>query len=255
MEKIEHKNIFEALSAFQGENPEIKKTVEVNITTKTGGKINYSYAPLDAVLAVVRPLLAKHGLSVVFGQGEEKGTIVCSLYHTTYSFSKELITTSVSETENTKVTTTSGYQESGVLRSAPIKVRREGDMKDIGSDSTYARRYVLSEVLGIASDEDKDTKVEEESKKKVESFAYSQIEKTIKGLKTAKEVKEKITFFTEELAKLSEGKTPSVGLKKEQYEALMEMSEAKLEELKTGEKSIDIGSGEVAPENLPPELK
>lgn len=249
VEVIKHENIFEALSAFQGENPEIKKTAKVEFEAK-GQKVSFMYSPLDEVLSTVRPLLAKHGLSVTFG-GDKDGQLICSLYHSTYKLtgSKRTIT----ELESGKEDVIEAPIEQNVIRSLPIEVTRKGDMKDIGSSSTYARRYMLAEVLGIASDEDKDADVEEKAQKNAESFAYSQVEKQLKGIKTLKEINEKLTFLEKELATAKDGKkAPSLGLKAEQYEKLIVLANERAKELDV---KVDTSAGEVPADQLPEDLK
>lgn len=251
---LKHENIFEALSAFQGENPEITRSSKVEFEAK-GQKVSFMYAPLDEVLKVVRPLLAKHGLSVTFG-GNEKGEFICSLYHTSYKIIQGKTSTKMlannGESSVSEVIT-EGREESGVIRSLPIKVTRTGTMKDIGSDSTYARRYMLAEVLGISSDEDKDAKIEEVSQKNAESFAYTTVEKQLKGIKTLKDISEKITFLEKELATAKEGKkAPSLGLKTEQYEKLLVVANERAKELDV---KVDTSTGEVDPKDLPEDLK
>lgn len=51
----------EALAAFQAECPRIKKS-----RTTKGGKWNFQYASLDDIDEVIRPLLAKHGITISF---------------------------------------------------------------------------------------------------------------------------------------------------------------------------------------------
>lgn len=52
-----------SMAAFQSECPPVKKTKTVK--TDSGQKA-YSYAPLEEVIAAVKPLLAKHGFSFAF---------------------------------------------------------------------------------------------------------------------------------------------------------------------------------------------
>jgi len=53
-----------ALVAAQAEFPPIERSKDVRVQTKTGGSYSFSYAPLDAILNSVRPVLTKHGLAV-----------------------------------------------------------------------------------------------------------------------------------------------------------------------------------------------
>lgn len=265
VENVKHDNIFSALSAFQGENPEIVQSKKVSFKDNKGGTVEYSYAPLDEILKTIRPLLAKHGLSVTFG-GDKDGQLICSLYHTTYKvdtsfMKKEKITTHTEphgvDTQKQDGSIEKDYvpQEVNVIRSLPIKVKRGDNMKDIGSDSTYARRYMLAEVLGIASDEDKDAEIEEKSKTNTENFAYKSLVDGIKSAKTEKALMEKIEFLNKELLTAQEGKkAPSLGLKAEQYEKLLTIANDRLTEIKGVEKTVDITppqDGAVDPSELP----
>lgn len=255
VKKVDHKNIFEALSAFQGENPEIVKNGEV--TFGEGAKqVKFKYAELGDIFKVVRPLLAKHGLSVIH-EGNSKGEIVCSLYHTTYKVEvKEIKTTTDWYKDDVKDRTEaveSKVFEEGVLRSLPIKVKREGTMKDIGSDSTYARRYTLAEVLGIASDDDKDAELEEKAKKNVESFAFRKMEEGIVTAKKEKEVLEKIEFIKKEIETVKAGKkAPDLGMKLDQYERLLVIAENTLAKLRGEDTKVENeDDGSVPPEDVP----
>ncbi len=223
-----HDNIFKALSAFQGENPEIKKTKDFG---KEGEKMHFKYADVSDVLDVVRPLLKKHGLSITWEGGGE-GLLLCALYHETYSkeYIKEEIV--VKEFEGViEKTTTPVLLEKNVLRTLPIKVRRDGDMKGVGMDSTYARRYTLSEVLGLASEEDKDIGIEKTTAKNAQGYAYKQAKKNIDNSQTPDEVEKQIQFLTKEIALVEGGKPSAIGLQKEQLEELGELAKKKGQEL------------------------
>lgn len=254
VKKIEHKNIYEALSAFQGENPEIKQTKTFG---KEGEKMHFTYAPLDEILRTVRPLLSKHGLAVTFG-GNKEGKLICSLYHSTYKTKRDESVESekIAYAEDGETYSSRdkvyGLVEEGVIRSAPITVKRDGDMKAIGTDSTYARRYMLAEVLGIASDEDKDANIEEKSQKNVESFAFTQVEKQLRGLKKATEVEEKLKFLKVELDVAVVGKkAPSLGLKADQYQKLIKIGEEVLAKI-NGDITIENeDDGSVSPDQIP----
>lgn len=132
MDKSESiKEISAALAAFQGEliNPPNSKTVSVK--TKTGGNYSYKYAPLDEILKLARPLLAKNGLSIV---------------QAPYSTGAEIsIATSI-------------YHSSGEWIECPPLTLKAADLSPqaIGSAITYGRRYSLSAALGISSEDDDD---------------------------------------------------------------------------------------------------
>jgi hypothetical protein len=117
-------NLAKALVAFN---------VEVKIIEKDAQNPHFKnhYASLDTIIDDVRPLLAKHGLSMMqFPGGDgEKFTLRSMLLH-----------------------------ESGEwIESEPITMRPvKNDPQGIGSCSTYARRYSLSAMLSLNTGEDDD---------------------------------------------------------------------------------------------------
>lgn len=62
----------DAMAALQEEMPAIKKTKTAKITTTSGGSYSYTYAPLDEIVKVLRPLAKKHGFSWRWNQEETK---------------------------------------------------------------------------------------------------------------------------------------------------------------------------------------
>lgn len=117
-------NLAKALVAFNGEVRIIEKDA-------TNPHFKNQYASLDTIVNEVRPLLAKHGLSMMqFPGGDgEKFTLRSMLLH-----------------------------ESGEwIESEPITMRPvKNDPQGIGSCSTYARRYSLSAMLSLNTGEDDD---------------------------------------------------------------------------------------------------
>lgn len=66
------KEFIEAMAKLQDEMPPIKKSKTAKITTAGGGSYSYTYAPLDAIVIVLRPLARKHGFSWQWDQEEMK---------------------------------------------------------------------------------------------------------------------------------------------------------------------------------------
>lgn len=113
--------IYKALSSLQAELKPIQRTAEVN-----AGTYKFKYAPLDEIMTALYPLLGKNELAIrheLTANGVE-----AVLMHS------------------------SGEE----LRSGAIRVATTGDMKAIGGQITYARRYSVTMLMGIASDEDTD---------------------------------------------------------------------------------------------------
>lgn len=98
-----------------------------------------NYAPLDEVINTAKPVLAKYGLSVLQSTGSEGESIkvVSILMHESgeYIQSDEL--------------TLPAYQTKG----GGVK---EFNAQGAGSAITYGRRYSLSAILGLASEDDDD---------------------------------------------------------------------------------------------------
>jgi hypothetical protein len=123
-------NIFRALNEVTKEitNPKNSKTVAV-VTPK--GKFAYKYAPLSEILELVRPLLSANGLSIM----------------------QELYSVDNKVGVSTLITHTSGEW----LETEPFYLITEKDTaQGAGSGITYARRYALSAILGISSEDDDD---------------------------------------------------------------------------------------------------
>lgn len=120
------KNLAVALARFQGKvnNPSNSKTV-------SAGKFSYKYAPLDEVLNLVRPLLSENGLSVIQAPMSSEG--------------------------NVSVSTILLHDSGEYIELEPITLKMDKiTAQGAGSAITYARRYALSAVLGIASEDDDD---------------------------------------------------------------------------------------------------
>lgn len=122
----------DALAKAQGEIKAPLKTREVDFVDKNGRRVNYSYADLADVIEAIKVPLSKNGLSVTHqlahGEGGAFG-MRTSLMHV----SGEVIST--------------WY---------PLPDPAQVKPQEFGSELTYARRYSLSCLVGIASEEDDD---------------------------------------------------------------------------------------------------
>lgn len=126
MEKSESvKNLAIALAKFQNEVKDPRKD-------KNNPFFKSSYVALDGLMASVRPVLSKYGLSILqapASQGDGAVSLQTMIMH-----------------------------ESGEFMIFPefmIKAAKN-DAQSLGSAITYARRYALSTVLGVAWDNDDD---------------------------------------------------------------------------------------------------
>lgn len=125
MEKSESiKEIAIALSKFQGESLNPKNTAQ-------NPSFNNKYAPLCEVINTTRQGLSKYGLSIVQAPYTEGENIIVEtfLLHTSGEW----------------------------IKSPPLSLKMEKiTAQGAGSAITYARRYALSALLNISSEEDVD---------------------------------------------------------------------------------------------------
>lgn len=110
-------------------NPPRNRSVEVS--TRGGGRYSFRYATLDKILDLARPVLAAEGLALFQPiSTNEKGAMVLV----------------------TRLLHRSGeWMETSIPLPTP-----GGDPQAFGSAVTYLRRYAVTALLGIASDEDDD---------------------------------------------------------------------------------------------------
>lgn len=144
-----------AMSAFQSECQTIEKTKKVLNKDKT---VRYAYAPIEAIVEQVKPLLQKHGFSYTIDApvDENSVTAICKTTHelghsTTSSFKIPI--------------------DKDSYMSAPQK---------FASALTFAKRYAFCNAFGILTgDEDDDTQTisESDNVSKLVEAAKSMIEK------------------------------------------------------------------------------
>ena len=128
--------ILAAFCKFQEDIDNPKKNKTAHVQTNKGSDYEYSYISLDALIDEVQPVAKNHELS----------------------FNQE-----VSSKDNKVGITTYLFHESGQwLQFGPLELEiiKDGRMNKnqaTGSTITYARRYALAAMAGIASEEDTDT--------------------------------------------------------------------------------------------------
>lgn len=140
--QVSQKAFLEAMSKFQADCPELKKTKRVKYTTKSGQTIDYGYAPLSSIAKQIKLPLKECGLSYRW-ESEEKESkihITCVASHL--------------EGHSEKATMSAGKDTSG----------GKNEIQQISSSHTYMQRYTLIEVFGITTaDEDVDGQVDEKT--------------------------------------------------------------------------------------------
>lgn len=120
-----------ALVEFQAEAPTINKGRTALIPTKNGGSYSYKYADLSDIWESIRPALKANGLAVTQsltgGSGGYMG-----------------ITTTV-------------WHKSGQNISDTVEMAIQGrSPQEVGSQVTYFKRYALSALLGLSTEDDDD---------------------------------------------------------------------------------------------------
>lgn len=118
-----------ALAAVQADLPRIDKGKTAKVPTKNGGEYSYTYADLADVSAQVLPLLGRHGLSF---------TSWPTLSGNRFVLKYELL------------------HESGESKGGEYPLPTDVNAQALGSAITYARRYCLCAVTGVAPDDDDD---------------------------------------------------------------------------------------------------
>src|SRR5262245_21670080 len=122
---------FEAMAAFQAECDEIPKSRHADVRTKSGSRYSYNYAALDEIGPIVRPVLAKHGLTLTWRHDQSTDTHAAAV---------------------AIVTPKLGHSETSGAVLIPVDQPDSARMNPaqyMGSLLTYARRYSAVAVLGL----------------------------------------------------------------------------------------------------------
>lgn len=126
-------NLAAALAKVQAKLPKLERDRTVEVQQKNGGTYSYSYVTLANLNDSILPLLAEHGLAFVAlpGTGSDgKMAVRYLLLH-----------------------------ESGETLPGEFPISGEGGIQMIGGRITYARRYVLAAIAGVAADEDDESRL------------------------------------------------------------------------------------------------
>lgn len=124
--------VFQALATAQAGFEPVKKTKTATVPMKAGGRYSFDYADLSDVLAAVIPSLSKAGLA--------------------------LLQPIENDGPNVSAFTLLVHGESGEWIKSPTLTFEAEDVspQKIAGVSTYAKRYSVSGMLGIAPEEDTD---------------------------------------------------------------------------------------------------
>lgn len=130
------KSFFVALSKFQKEVPELKKSKHVYYTTKSGSRIEYNYTPISEISKQLKEPLQKNGFSYRW-EFSENGKIKCTCI----------------------VSHVDGHTEASTMEAEKDSSGNKNDIQAIGSTRTYLQRYTLIGVLGLTTAEDDNDKI------------------------------------------------------------------------------------------------
>lgn len=147
---------YDAVAQFQAECPPVVKNALGKIRTTTGSQFEYKYATLDEITRTIGPILGKYGLSFQWKQVVGKGevTVNCRLCH-------EL----------------GHYEESGdvVMPVGGTDDRSAaGPSQRVGIALSYAKRYALLGIAGIAPEDDPDGEIDGEERSGTSAHAEPQ---------------------------------------------------------------------------------
>lgn len=210
------------------------KTGHVEFPTKSGnGVVKFDYTPLGEIMATIYPILARHGLSVRH-EVTDKG-VEAILTHETYKEDSVLAAETIAGQiagENSKTYVSRVANE---IRSGLVKVGQAGEMKDVGAAITYARRYTLTMVLGISSEDDKDAELLEQSKENAVQTVYDRFKAGVEKAKTVAEVEKSMGVLKKDLETLRAGKAPALGMTEAHYEQLIKIGDARIDQIKSNQ--------------------
>jgi len=153
------KNLFKALANFNEEVPTIHEDTK---------GYNYTYANLNTIFKVIKPLLKTHGLGFTqLLNGKNLKTIIFHI-------------------------DSGEFLESEVEIPQDVKLASMNTFQVMGSAITYYRRYSLSAALGLITDKDIDAKGEEV--KTLPVFTSANFEKAKKANATIEMIKKNYTI-------------------------------------------------------------
>lgn len=123
-----------ALSKMQQQVGTIGKNKTAKIPMKSGGSFSFSYADLAGIIDATRHPMAENGLSFTqtFAENGHSYHMVSTLLHSSGQWIKSVL---------------------------PINVAAV-DIKQLGAQITYSRRYALTALLGICADDDAEDALE-----------------------------------------------------------------------------------------------
>ena len=183
---------YRALAKFQSETPAVPKSKAVKYDTKTGGKVDYHYAPIEIIVDTVKGALEKNGFSYTLKteQTDTKITVTCEAHHE------------------------SGHTESTSLTVPMSTGEKMNAIQQIGTAITYAKRYTFCNAFGIMT-EDEDTDCVEAEIVKEEKPKETTIEKLQTQISAI--MNEKLAFYQDDRSVIFYALIQKAGMKIDDY--------------------------------------
>jgi hypothetical protein len=122
----------DCLAKFQGEVPEILQTKVAKIVSQSGSSYQYTYAPLDLITRVARPILHRLGFAFSWDSVTEGAamTVTCTLRHV------------------------NGHRESASFTCPLESPAKMSGAQKAAAAMSFARRQTLTAILGLTTTED-----------------------------------------------------------------------------------------------------
>lgn len=170
-------NIFKAL---------IEAAPEIQSIGKSKQAYGYKYATLDSLIDMLRQVLPKHGLWFTQSPSRvgDKSTLTTRVIHNSGEWFEDSIEMTDTELQG-----------------------KANDTQKVGASITYYRRYALSAVFGVASDEDVDGNLNN-VQQKPQQRAPNQPKETRKPSEQAKKIDPLDYLNADWSARLDAGETP-----------------------------------------------
>lgn len=162
----------------------IESAPEISSISKSKQAYGYKYATLDSLIDMLRCVLPKHGLWFMQMPTRvgEKSTLITRVFHESGEWIEDSIEMTDTELQG-----------------------KANDTQKVGASITYFRRYALSSIFGVASDED------------VDGNLNSRAQTPKSGEVLAQPIKQKIDpvkFLTDDWnSRITQGEAPELILK------------------------------------------
>lgn len=118
--------IFQALFRTQQTLTTLKRDKQVTVKHQSGTSHTFKFAPLDSIMEVLKPIFDKAQLGLI--QAVDMDCLTTRVFHVSGQW----------------------------IESETFLNRQQANMQGFGAEVTYKRRYALSALLGIVTDEDGD---------------------------------------------------------------------------------------------------